>query len=158
MQALARFYRGLTAAENSLQSVLLLIVRLYWGWMLVHEAWVKLHWVDLQVTYFTSLGIPLPTLCVYLVLWVQLIAGALLFLGLFARMAAIPLVIILVVALFNAHYSQPVGFVGELLIRPQPFLVQTGILYLYAALLVLCFGPGKVSIDYLFWDRRKPKR
>ena len=42
--------RLLIAAASSLQSVLLLAVRLYWGWQFMQTGWGKLHHLD-KVTH-----------------------------------------------------------------------------------------------------------
>ena len=70
-------------------------------------------------------------------IFAQLFCSCLIILGLFTRLACIPLIIAMSVALFNAHHGDAFGN-GE---RSALFL--TG----YIALLFV--GPGKVSIDKL---------
>ena len=43
MNALRKLYALLVTCANSLQSLFLLFVRLYWGWQFVVDGWGKLH-------------------------------------------------------------------------------------------------------------------
>lgn len=62
--------------------------------------------------YFTELGIPFPVLNTFLVSSVEFFGGVALFVGFLTRLAAIPLAIAMVAAIFTAHigggWSYPV--------------------------------------------------
>ena len=53
-------YRLLIGASASLQSLLLLAVRLYWGWQFMQTGRGKLGDIHKVIGFFTDLGIPAP--------------------------------------------------------------------------------------------------
>ena len=75
-------YALLIAAASSLQSVLLLAVRIYWGWQFMQTGWGKLHRLDKVTQFFTSLGIPAPGLNAGFISSLELVGGLLLAVGL----------------------------------------------------------------------------
>ncbi len=78
-------------------------------------------------------------------LFVELIGGALLVLGLCSRLAALPLMVSMGVAILTAQREQIHGL-------PDLFgLVEWT--YLALLLWVALAGPGKVSLDHLFFGR-----
>src|ERR1700688_3735227 len=81
------------ALVSHLQSPFLLFVRLYWGWQLAQSGWGKLHNLDKVTDFFTSLGLPAPALAAHAISMLELVGGILLFLGLAARLIAVPLTI-----------------------------------------------------------------
>jgi putative oxidoreductase len=94
---------------------------------------------------FANLGIPLPTLSAYLVGLTELIGGACLVLGLASRLAALLLSIVMIVALFTAHFDGVKAAMQE----PIAILKETPFPFLMALLVIFAFGPGKISLDYL---------
>lgn len=80
-----------------------------------------------------------PTASYSLVLFAEFFCAAFIILGLFTRLAAVPLVIAMGVALFIAHKGQFFG-AGE----------NAGI-YLVCFLAVLFAGPGRASLDKMIW-------
>lgn len=142
-------YKYIVLGENAIGSIFLLIVRLYWGWLLIFTGLSK--WVHLEqiAQFFTSLHIPLPYFAAGLVATVETLGGISLFLGLFARILSIPLVINFVVAYLTAHMDSLKNFFAN----PNVFFKEEAFLYLYASLIVLCFGAGFFSFDY--WLEKK---
>ena len=69
-------------ATSALQSIFLLLVRLYWGWQFAQTGWGKLHRLPQVVEFFGSLGIPAPALNAYFVTGLELVGGVLLAMGL----------------------------------------------------------------------------
>ena len=129
---------------NCLQNPFLLIIRLYWGWSFFQIGKGKLMNADSVVPFFAKLGIPFPEFSVYLVGTFETIGGLLLLTGLCARLASIPLVIILLVAYTTAHSSEFFAMFSD----PKTFLAQTPFLFLYTTSIILLWGPGKFSVDY----------
>src|SRR5262245_2281305 len=85
----------------------LLICRVTLGWEFIVSGWLKLPERHGQlVQYFTDLGIPAPGFNAVLVTWTELICGALLLVGLFSRLASIPLMVTMVVALITAKSAE----------------------------------------------------
>src|ERR1051325_8195914 len=70
-------------------------------------------------------------------IFAEFFCTCLIILGLFTRLACIPLIIAMCVALFYAHHGDVFG-VGE-----------KDALYLAGFIVLLCLGPGKVSVDGL---------
>ena len=139
------FYCGLTCLGEAFQSLLLLAVRLYWGFSFFQSGLGKLSDVSAVTQFFADLNIPFPTANAYIAGSIECFGGLLLMVGLFSRIAALPLVVVMLVAYATAHtealfniWNDPSQFVAE-----QPFN------FLLAALLVFAFGPGKISLDYL---------
>src|SRR5262249_18547558 len=75
-------YAWFRKAATSLQSPLLLAVRLYWGWQFFQTGWGKLTNMSKTVDFFTSLGIPAPSLNAHFVALLEVGGGILLILGL----------------------------------------------------------------------------
>jgi putative oxidoreductase len=146
MQFLEKYYRLLIRAASSLQTPFLLAVRLYWGWQFMQTGWGKVTSIGKVIDFFTQLGIPAPALNAYFVSFLEFGGGVLLVLGLGTRLIAVPLVINMLVAYATAYrealfsiFSSPDKFTGA---APYTFLM--------VSLIVLIFGPGKVSLDALF--------
>ncbi len=130
-------------AVSHLQSPLLLAVRLYWGWQFFQTGLGKLMHMPKVVEFFTSLGIPFPALNAYFVSSLECIGGALLFLGLGSRVIALPLTIDMLVAYITADREALMSVFSD----PGKFYAADPYTFFFAALLVLIFGPGKISID-----------
>ena len=71
--------------------------------------------------------------------------GLLLLAGLCSRLVSIPLMILLSVAYLTADLDK----VKLIFSDPDKFLTADELLFLFAAVLVFVFGPGKFSIDWL---------
>src|SRR5262249_16225445 len=68
-----------------------LAVRLSLGAVFLGTGWGKLHNLGQVTSFFTELGIPFPTAQAALVSGIGLVGGTLILLGLFTRLAAMPL-------------------------------------------------------------------
>jgi putative oxidoreductase len=143
------FYRGLIAIGNSLQHVILLVLRLIWGWMFYGSGTGKLTDIDSVISYFTQLGIPYPIFNAYTVATLEFVGGTCLLIGFASRLFALPLVITMGTAMATAHwdalkvfFSNPLGVV-----QTDPFS------FFLVALLVFAFGPGAFSVDALIKRR-----
>jgi len=135
----------LDTLANFLQSPLLLGIRLYWGWQFAQTGWGKLMNLDRTAGYFESLNIPLPKVNAVMAGGTECLGGALLALGLFARPASVPLIFTMFVAYWTADREALNSIVSE----PDKFVTATPFLFLLASLIVLVFGPGKLSLDAL---------
>jgi putative oxidoreductase len=151
--------RGRTAhvhfcqAASSLISPFLLLVRLYWGWQFSQTGWGKLHRLPQVTQFFASLNIPAPGFNAVFVSWLELIGGILLILGLASRWTALLLAIDMLVAYLTSDTTA----LRSVLSDPGKFYNADPYTFLFAALLILIFGPGKLAIDsYLPW-RHKPQ-
>ncbi|HEV8074167.1 MAG TPA: DoxX family protein [Opitutaceae bacterium] len=130
-----------------LQSPVLLLIRLAWGFQLAESGWGHLTNVGKTAEFFQSLHIPFPTANVYLSGTTELVGGILLMVGLFSRLISIPLFFNFCVAYLTASHAA----IKELLHfkNPDDFINDSAFPFLVTSLLILAFGPGKISLDYL---------
>jgi putative oxidoreductase len=146
-------YRRLIKAASLLQSPLLLVVRLYWGWQFFQTGKGKLLNHEQVTTYFQKLHIPMPSLNVYLAGSTECLGGLLLLIGLGSRLVSLPLMFVLAIAYITAESEALKSFFSD----PDKFTGATPFLFLMACLMVLVFGPGKFSVDWLlakWWGKR----
>jgi len=148
-------YDLLAGGASHLQSAVLLGLRLTWGWQLVDSGYGHLTHVQKTVEAFKGWGVPLPELNVYISGGTELVGGALLMLGLATRLISIPLVFNFLVAYATASRDT----LKQLLFGPDrldgydKFINDSAFTMLVLALVMLAFGPGRVSLDHLL--RRK---
>lgn len=140
-----RLYRRLINLLNSLHSPFLFCVRLYWGWQFWQSGWGKLQDISKPIGFFTDLGIPFPTFNAWFVAGLECFGGILLILGLGSRLLCIPLVIDMMVAYITADRDA----LKSIFSSPDKFYAAAPYTFLFAALLILLFGPGSFSMDYL---------
>jgi putative oxidoreductase len=139
-------YGWLVIVTNHLQSPLLWFMRFAFGIQLMQAGVGKLFNIDLPIGYFTSLGIPFPVENAWLVAFTETFGGIFLAVGLLSRLTCIPLVINFIVAYIT---TQQKGL-GELLgFDSSDFTSDAAFPFLATALVVLIFGPGAYSLDYL---------
>jgi len=118
-----------------------LFARLVVGWVFMWTGWAKLNNLDRITEAFISWGIPLPYIMTPFVSAIEFIGGLLLLLGLFTRVAAVPLVIVMIVAIISAKWPQ----VDSL--ETLAGFEETAYVALFGWLAVA--GPGPVSLDRL---------
>jgi len=154
MFALAKkAYVRLTAALDSTQSVFILAVRLYWGWQLAQSGWGKLGNIERVTDYFQTLNVPMPHMTAVTVSSLELVGGVLLFLGLGSRLIAIPLTL----NMLAAYYFGDREALFSIFKEPGKFYAADPYTFLFAAALVLIFGAGVFSLDYLLFGRSRLK-
>jgi len=134
---------------SSLQSPLLLVIRLYWGWSFAQTGWGKLTHLERTTGFFESLNLPAPKLNAIMAGSTECLGGILLALGLFARPASVPLIFCMLVAYWTADHDAVVAITSD----PDKFVSAAPFLFLLASLIVLAFGPGKFSLDALLGRR-----
>ena len=150
---LQRAYALLVSCADSLQSPFLLFVRVYWGWQFVVDGWGKLHNLPKVIEYFGSLGLPAPGPTAYFVSFLELVGGVLLALGLGGRLIALLLTANMTVAYITGDRAALLSIFSD----PDKFSAAAPFTYLMASLIILIFGPGRFSLDYLierWWIRR----
>ena len=118
-----------------------LVSRLTIAGIFIPTGWGKLHHLDKVIEFFASLGIPAPQLQAPFVASVEFIGGILILLGLFTRVAAIPLMGTMVVAIITAKLHD----VAEL----SDFLSLSEYLFFMLLLWLAIKGPGALSLDHL---------
>jgi len=113
----------------------MLLLRLVAGILMMNHGYGKLaHFTDTAQHMPTFLGIN-STIVTALVVFAEFFCSLFLILGLFTRLACIPLIIAMCYALFKAHKGE---FFGD---------GEMAALYLGTYFTLLIVGPGKVSVD-----------
>lgn len=151
VQTIEHYYKVLIGFFSSFQSLFLLIIRLYWGWQFFVTGKGKLMNIENVAGFFASLGIPQPMINAYMAGTTECLGGLLLLLGLGARAACVPLVTVMCVAYLTAHRDALLGVFSD----PNTFVTQDPFLFLMAAVIVLLFGPGVFSIDWILKKNRE---
>ena len=128
-----------------LADVVLLVLRLTWGWQFFRTGLGKLRNIERVVAYFTSLGIPAPALNARVVGTLELAGGLLLLVGLFSRPVALLLTGNMLVAYLAGDREALFGVFSNL----DAFQKADPFMFLLVSVIVLAFGAGAVSLDRL---------
>ena len=117
------------------------LARLCVGLVFFNSGWGKLHGLPDVIEYFRSLGIPAPEIQAPFAAGTEFVCGLLLLLGLLTRVASVPLIITMIVAIVTAKRDELEG-ISSLFTFTE---------YLYILLLVWlgASGPGPLSLDHL---------
>ena len=147
----ARAYARFAAAAAGLQSPFLLLVRLYWGWQFTLTGWGKLHNLAKVTEFFASLGIPFPGINAHFVASLECAGGILLILGL----AGLPVALLLAGNMLVAYLTADRESLAAILSDPGKFYGAAPFTFLFAAIIVLIYGAGALSLDRLLAGRGK---
>jgi len=135
------------AGDLFVAQILLLVFRLHWGLEFIGTGIGKLEHHDKTVAFFTSIGVPLPELNAWFVGCGELVGGVLLILGLAGRPVGAFLTVMMTVAYLSVADDRAKFF--NVFSEPDKFVSAAPFFFLLTALIVLAFGPGKLSADYL---------
>ena len=138
MKALFEFFVRIV---SSLRFIPELLSRFTIGFVFAESGWGKLHHLPKTVEFFTSLGIPYSHIQAPLVGGLEFFCGVLIFLGLATRLASIPLIAILIVAIKTAKADELTGLSAILGISEY--------LYIIVLFWLLTEGAGRLSVDSL---------
>ncbi len=130
-----------------LQSALLFLLRLKWGYDFFATGKGKLTNHPQVVGFFTSLGIPFPELNAWFVGGVEMFGGLLLLLGLATRPTAAILSVNMLVAYLSVAEDRTALL--QAFSQSDAFVAASPFLFLLASSLCLAFGPGLLSLDRL---------
>jgi putative oxidoreductase len=144
-----RMYAWAVRAASALESPFLLAVRFYWGWQLTESGWGKLHNLPKVSEFFTSLNLPMPAQTAVFISCVEFFGGILLILGLLARLNALVLTVNMLMAYLTADREALLSFFSD----PDKFAAAAPYVFLIAAVIILVFGPGLLSLDTLLLRR-----
>lgn len=112
-----------------------LLMRIGFGGLMMNHGYQKLvNFAAIKPKFMNFLGMG-QGMSLGLVVFAEFFCALLIIIGLFSRLAAIPIVIVLSVALFKAHKGLVFGE-GEM-----------AALFLTGFICLLITGPGKISVD-----------
>jgi putative oxidoreductase len=117
-----------------------LLGRLAVGLLFMSTGWGKVHDIGKVTQFFEHLGIPAPGFNAVLVGYSELVCGSLLVLGLFTRLATVPLIVSMTVAILTAKRSELHGVFD--LVGFDEFT------YLVVLVMIAILGPGKIALDH----------
>ncbi|MGB3751436.1 MAG: DoxX family protein [Arcobacteraceae bacterium] len=138
-----------TRATQYSQALSLLIARVIIGYGFYEPAMNKWNDIDSVAQWFESMQIPLPTVSAYMAASTEILGVGLLILGLFTRIISLPLIIIMIVAIFTVHL--PNGFsAGE-------NGYEIPLYYMIFLMFFVSFGAGKLSLDNLLFRNKSCK-
>jgi putative oxidoreductase len=142
MRLLAKILYDLPiAVADRLHWLAPLVARLTVGWVFVTTGWGKLHNLQRIIDYFADLGIPYPQIQAPFAAANEFVCGLLVLIGLATRVASIPLIIVMLVAIRTAQWEN-VDSLAALL-----GLVEWAYVAIFAWLAIA--GPGPASLDAL---------
>lgn len=118
-----------------------LIARVIVGYVFMLSGWTKLNNLPVMIERFTEWGIPLPKILTPFVSGVECFGGAMLILGLFTRIPAAMLAVVMLVAIKSAKW----GDVDSI----ETLLGFEEATYFAVFLWLAIAGPGAASLDWL---------
>jgi len=130
--------------NKAFNDVLLLFLRVAVGLLLLSHGYPKLlKLISGQPISFASIMGMGPTLSLALAMFAEFFCALFVMFGLLTRFAAIPIVFTFLVIVTLVHGADPLPQ------RELPYL------YLIVYVIILFSGPGKYSLDYLLFRKRK---
>ncbi len=141
MKKLIAFNKNLGKRLSKLKDFPLLFIRLILAFGFYGPAIMKLKNIDSIISWFTDMGLPMPTLNAYMATATESLGVLFLILGFSTRIISIPLIVVMLVAIKTVHLSH--GFESG----NNGFEIPLYYIIMLFALLV--YGPGKYSLDYL---------
>jgi len=147
-------YSRFASIAASLQSPLLLAIRLYWGWQFAQDGWGKLTHLDRVAQFFASLNLPAPGATALAVATIEFGGGLLFAYGIGSRLVSLVLFVNMTVAYLSVPDDR-INF-AHILSNPGDFYGASPYTYWFAALLILILGPGLFAVDTLLRRRFAP--
>lgn len=141
MTSLVRLRRIVLSIAGRLVWLPPALARLVAGVIFMSSGWGKLHNLDKVTQFFTQLHIPAPAFNAAFVGTVELVCGFLLLIGLLTRLAAIPLIVTMIMAIATAKADELEGF--------RDFLKLEEVHYIVLFVWLAIAGAGALSLDYL---------
>lgn len=142
---ISRLRRLILRVASALRWLPPTVARLTLGWIFLQSGWGKLNNLPKVIAFFTQLGVPAPRLQAPLVGGTELLCGALMLLGLGTRLASLPLIGTMLVAIVTAKRAE----LHEL----SDLFGFAEYLYIVLCLWMGAYGAGPLSLDAIFARR-----
>ena len=133
----------------------ILLVRISLGLFFAISGANKLFIASSRQTMYETLveaQVPFPHLMTYFVSLVEFVGGSLLIVGFLSSLSCAALLVDMLVAILTTKLSampkrlSPLNWLDDFLYLPE-------VLYVLLFILLICFGPGKFSVDYQLASR-----
>jgi len=142
-------YREFSRLMEYVQNFSLLIARVVVAYGFYIPSEIKWADPDAIASWFASMGIPFPLFTTYLVSVFETLGIILLTLGLFTRLISLPLIIIMITAIFTVHIGNGFSAVDS--------GIEIPLYYMLFLFVFLTHGAGKLSLDQLFFGKEETK-
>ena len=128
-------------SSESIRDFALLLLRLSVGALLITHGFPKFQKLisGNEIQFASVFGLS-PTVSMTMAMLAEFFCAAMVFMGVFTRLAAIPVIITMLVIVFKIHGSDPLSN------KEMPLL------YLISYLTIFLCGPGKYSVDYFLYN------
>lgn len=141
-----------SSANSARTAKAILLIRILVGWVFLSEGIQKFLFPEaLGAGRFLKIGIPWPHISAPFAGGVEIVCGTLILLGLATRLAAVPLLAVIAVALYSTKIVAiaKFGFWGTL------HEARTDVSMLLGLLFLLLVGGGSLSLDAALRSRRE---
>jgi putative oxidoreductase len=145
VERIRRLRERVLDALDKAKPLALLLGRLGVGLLFLSTGWGKVHSLAKVTSFFQSLGIPAPGLNAIVVSFSELVCGTALVLGVLTRLATIPLIVSMIVAILTAKRADLHGLFD--LVGFDEFT------YLVVLAMLAVLGPGSWSVDRVLAKR-----
>jgi putative oxidoreductase len=142
-------YKLVVEYLSKLKDIHLLVIRLILAYGFYNPAIMKWQNIGSITEWFADMGIPLPGLNAYMAASTEMAGVILLTLGLASRIISIPLIFVMIVAIVTVHLGN--GFEAG----NNGFEIP--VYYILLLLVILIYGAGKLSVDYLIRGKLNKK-
>jgi putative oxidoreductase len=145
-----RLVQFVLLGSSDLTQFAILLIRVSLGLFFAISGAKKLFVAGSTQTMYETLieaKVPFPHLMTYFVSGVELVGGSLLTAGFLSTLACVALLVDMVVAILTTKLLamptelSPLNWLDDFLYLPE-------VLYVLFFILLICFGPGKFSVDY----------
>lgn len=139
-------------------------LRLIVGYGFMEHGYAKLvRGPEWFATILHALNVPHPHLMSWLTILTELIGGAAVLAGAFIRLASVPMITVLLVAMFSVHLRYGFSSIKLMAITPTgarfgPTGYECDLLYIACLVALVLGGSGPIAIDRLFAIKRKNGR
>lgn len=123
-----------------------LLARIVIGLIFILASLEKFQSMPAKIQFFAQIGVPAPHFMTPLTAVFEGVGGLLILLGIGTRIATIPLIVIMFVAIKTVHLPEFKDIFSS--------LAQPNVHYILLLLWLLCAGPGKISLSTIFCKKK----